>query len=425
MAKLTLSDITGGYIAPVVINANNDAIETALENTLSRDGTAPNTMSANIDLNSFRIINAGDAQNGQEYVTYTQFLAELAGMGTLLNVTVSTAMTPVVTAASLAGARYLLGILDSSKNLFFGGGGSNITTAIENTCYGYLAGDKLTGGVSPAGSFNSLFGSNAGGLLTTGSKMAVFGRDAGDNATTATNGSIFGYGGGHAILTSANVAIFGMEAGHALISANNAAFFGMHSGYSVTGADNALFGTQSGELITTGARNVGVGTNTLQNTAAANDNAALGYGAGINNVASGNIFIGQGADGGNFANVVVIGTTITASAANTGYLGNSSMLRWIPGGNNVTDWGSTTRTWKTGYFGTAVLSPQILVDNSLTGSATNDNVMFYAADLSAGHTAPAFYCEGSQVIASGQADSVSSVRVKMKINGTVVTLLAI
>jgi len=58
-----------------------------------------------------------------------------------------------------------------------------------------------------------------------------------------------------------------------------------------------------------------------------------------------------------------------------------------------------------------------------TGPA--DTVQFYSSDDAAGHTIPSFYCEGTNVIATGQADSASSVRVKMRINGTVVTLLAV
>lgn len=57
MAKLSLTDISSGYAAPATINANNAAIEAALENTLSRDGTTPNSMSANLDMDSNRIVN--------------------------------------------------------------------------------------------------------------------------------------------------------------------------------------------------------------------------------------------------------------------------------------------------------------------------------------------------------------------------------
>lgn len=59
MPKLTLADISNESIpsASSTVNANNDLIEAALENTLSRDGTTPNAMSANMDMGTNRIIN--------------------------------------------------------------------------------------------------------------------------------------------------------------------------------------------------------------------------------------------------------------------------------------------------------------------------------------------------------------------------------
>lgn len=60
MAKLTLSPISNLQNESTVvatINANNDLIEEALEITLSRDGTSPNTMTQPLDMNSQRIIN--------------------------------------------------------------------------------------------------------------------------------------------------------------------------------------------------------------------------------------------------------------------------------------------------------------------------------------------------------------------------------
>lgn len=57
MAKLTLTDTAAGYGLTTTLNANNTAIEAAIENTLSRDGTAPNTMSVALDMNSNLIRN--------------------------------------------------------------------------------------------------------------------------------------------------------------------------------------------------------------------------------------------------------------------------------------------------------------------------------------------------------------------------------
>lgn len=66
MSKLVLQDIESGYGTPTKINANNDAIEAALENTLSRDGTSPNQMEANLDMNSNRILNLPSPQSATE-----------------------------------------------------------------------------------------------------------------------------------------------------------------------------------------------------------------------------------------------------------------------------------------------------------------------------------------------------------------------
>ena len=60
MAKLTLTDISSGYLTQAAYNANNDLIEAAMELTLSRDGTTPNTMSAALDLNSQDVNNVND-----------------------------------------------------------------------------------------------------------------------------------------------------------------------------------------------------------------------------------------------------------------------------------------------------------------------------------------------------------------------------
>ena len=65
MAKLTLIDIASLSNQPTAINTINEnfaAIETAIENTLSRDGTTPNSMSADLDLNSNDINNVGELE---------------------------------------------------------------------------------------------------------------------------------------------------------------------------------------------------------------------------------------------------------------------------------------------------------------------------------------------------------------------------
>jgi hypothetical protein len=69
MAKLTLSGIGSRYGSIDALNANFDAIEAALENTLSLDGTAPNGMEVDLDMNSHKIVNLLDPTNNGDAVT--------------------------------------------------------------------------------------------------------------------------------------------------------------------------------------------------------------------------------------------------------------------------------------------------------------------------------------------------------------------
>lgn len=72
MAKVTLNDVanlTNQTSALATINGNSDTIAAAIENTLSRDGTSPNTMEANLDMNSNRITNLPSPASSTEPAT--------------------------------------------------------------------------------------------------------------------------------------------------------------------------------------------------------------------------------------------------------------------------------------------------------------------------------------------------------------------
>lgn len=60
MTKITLTDLVNLQNETTTVNAvnsNNNIIKLAIDNTLSRDGTSPNQMGANLDMNSNQIIN--------------------------------------------------------------------------------------------------------------------------------------------------------------------------------------------------------------------------------------------------------------------------------------------------------------------------------------------------------------------------------
>lgn len=60
-----LSTVSNILNSETVINENNEKIEEAFDNTLSRDGSTPNQMEADLDLNSNNVINANDVQTNK------------------------------------------------------------------------------------------------------------------------------------------------------------------------------------------------------------------------------------------------------------------------------------------------------------------------------------------------------------------------
>lgn len=76
MSKITLNDLANlqnEASAVSTFNANNTLVETAMENTLSRDGTSPNQMGADFDMNSHRILNLPAAVDPTEPVRLAEF----------------------------------------------------------------------------------------------------------------------------------------------------------------------------------------------------------------------------------------------------------------------------------------------------------------------------------------------------------------
>ncbi len=86
MSKVTLNDLASlanEASAIASINSNNTTLETAFDNTLSRDGSSPNTMNASLDMNSNRILNLPGPENANEPARLQdiQDLALTAGTG--------------------------------------------------------------------------------------------------------------------------------------------------------------------------------------------------------------------------------------------------------------------------------------------------------------------------------------------------------
>lgn len=104
MAKLVLSDVSNPqnestFVA--TINNNSDAIEAAIENTLSRDGTSPNEMESDLDMNSNRILNLPLATSDTEPVRKGEF-DEIAALADNFNSAIAEAEAAATEAAASA-----------------------------------------------------------------------------------------------------------------------------------------------------------------------------------------------------------------------------------------------------------------------------------------------------------------------------------
>ena len=125
--KYDPTSLTSTYAALAALNDNFTEIQTLLEKCLFRDGTAPNEMLTNIDLNGFRINNVADPLNDTDAVnkrTMTDLIEALTGVANALNAA-TVAFDPSGTGAT---SRTVADKLSDSVNVKdFGAVGNGVT----------------------------------------------------------------------------------------------------------------------------------------------------------------------------------------------------------------------------------------------------------------------------------------------------------
>lgn len=68
--KPSINNIASGYASNTQLNENFQALRDAFDNTLSLDGSTPNSMNADLDLNGKKILNAaGIVVNGADLLS--------------------------------------------------------------------------------------------------------------------------------------------------------------------------------------------------------------------------------------------------------------------------------------------------------------------------------------------------------------------
>jgi hypothetical protein len=146
MSKITLTNLVNlqnETTAVNAINANNAVLTAALDNTLSRDGTQPNPMSANLDMNSNRILNLAAPASSNEPVRLQDLANAVAGPVTLSNLPTGGTAGQVLTKNS--SSNYDASWATPSGGGGGGGGGSRILLTSPLTVYVSPTGSDTTG----------------------------------------------------------------------------------------------------------------------------------------------------------------------------------------------------------------------------------------------------------------------------------------
>ena len=353
--KPTITTITSGFASINTLNSNFSALREAFDNTLSRDGSTPNTMSVDFDMNSKDIINVNTIKDA----TGTDVLASLRStidefsdlyLGSQASdPSVDNDGDPLVTGAIYFntttnalkvynGAGWGTGVVSStvsgdentvqgenswsaSVNTLLADGNTgygygvfaNVDTASKNVAVGAYSLENLT-----IGTANVALGHSALENTTIGGSNVGIGRYALQNVGNAAGTGSFNIGIGEEALqllvSGGNNIAFGFQAGHDNVSGDYNFFAGEFAGKHITSDDNIAIGRQalegvsgsstgSGnialgeraiEKITTGSANIALGFEALQEVNTGFQNIALGYQSG-EEVTTGqrNIFIGH------------------------------------------------------------------------------------------------------------------------------------
>lgn len=192
MTKILLDDLatlTNEQSALSAINSNYQTIEDESDNFLSRDGTTPNSMEADLDMDSNRIINLPAASDNTEPVRYAEFASAIADGGLDFPLTAPGLVT--VTDSETATVRTLTGTAGEIEITNGTGGSGNPTVGFASSID--FTGHTISGLTEITLSSSGLHILDADAshdmIITTGSSLAadrLLSINPGDAARTIT-----------------------------------------------------------------------------------------------------------------------------------------------------------------------------------------------------------------------------------------------
>lgn len=190
------------------------------------------------------------------------------------------------------------------------------------------------------GSSRNMIAGSGAGLLITGSDVVGIGYLTQSKNISGKNTSLGSYSLRNGIGTK-NVAI-----GEFALAGNSTLCDGDY---------NIAVGSESLISLSTGDNNVVAGYFAAGNITTGSNNTCIGYQANdLMTTGSQNVFIGSGATCANglpegYNNMIGIGYNITNDTANSCVIGNSSNINIRPSVDNITDLGTSTKSFKTAY----------------------------------------------------------------------------
>lgn len=105
MAKqASITTISSGYASTTQLNGNFAGLNTALSNTLSRDGSSPNTMTADFDLNNNAILNGAIGNFSNVVVAGTNLTTQITNTTNSANAAAGSATASANSATASAGS---------------------------------------------------------------------------------------------------------------------------------------------------------------------------------------------------------------------------------------------------------------------------------------------------------------------------------
>jgi hypothetical protein len=169
MARFTPTDIVSQYSAISALNANFDTVATLIELCLFRDGTSPNQMLTNINMNNFKIQNLADGVDAADAVNVSQLddlLDDVAAAQTAAEAAQAEAEAAAVSATASAAA---LAAATTSSGSYTPTIGTltNLTSVIVNKATYQRNGNYVTVG------FMAQFDGMAGGTNETIFEMSL------------------------------------------------------------------------------------------------------------------------------------------------------------------------------------------------------------------------------------------------------------